>query len=186
MKTKEYGKLTKRIADYSKIAAELDKSEAIIKERQLNAARTLLPRHSQLKAKQSEIEAEVRVMAEANYQDLFGADDKRTHQTPFGKMQFRKSEYVDFDDAEKLILKIKVLCTQEKELAAKENREPRFTLAQLVRTSEAPNIEALERLDDLTLALFGAQRKHEDNFKITPPTIKSDKPAKATEMKEAA
>ena len=52
-----------------------------------------------------------------------------------------------------------------------------------MRTSVAPNLEALESLPDAVLGLFGIRRVAKDNFKVVPFAMKTDKPAK---KKEAA
>jgi hypothetical protein len=193
MNAQQYNKLNELLSEYSQISAALEAVEGEIKTVQLAAAHELLPRHAQLKIRTGDLESLLRAFADAHYDELFpAADDKRTHATPFGSVKYRKSTSIEIADAELALLKIKLACAKELDRVRNLGEPPRFTQDQLVRTYEEPNLEALRELDDATLALMGCVRKHEDNFKIVPFQMKSDKPAKANgkakkdSVKEAA
>jgi len=184
----QYNKINELIAEFSTINAAFELAEAEIKTLQLAAAKELLPKHAKLKIQLSQIEDQLKKLADDHDTSLF-PDDKRTHKTPFGSLKYKKSTALEVADEEKAILKIQRACTLE--LAREsEGRPPRFTEEQLLRIRTDLNLEALEKLDDATLALFGIKRIHKDNFKVEPFSMASDKPAKAAKdqpkLKEAA
>ena len=132
----------------------------------------MLPKHAAAKVALSSIEATLRSLSDEHYGELFPTE-KRTHKTPFGSLEYRKSSALEVEDEEKSILKI----------------EARFEadMNSLIRTRKELNLEALAELDDRTLAIVGITRKHKDNFKVVPFTLTADKPAKkAGKLKEAA
>ncbi len=175
----KYNQINELLAEFSKISAGLEGAEAEIKKVQLAAAAGLLPTHAELKVKLSDLETKLKALADEHYTELFPAsEEKRTHNTPFGALQYRKSSSLEFKDEEKVMLKMRLACNNEYERARQGGEEPRFKWGQIVRTSEAPNLEALSEFDDATLSLFGITREHKDNFKISPFDMKSDKPAK--------
>ncbi len=186
MKASEYNKLNELLAEYSRLNAAFEAAEAEIKTIQLAAAAELLPKHAELKVKTTDLEAKLRDFADNFYDELF-PDEKRTHKTPFGGLAYKKTSSLDAPDEEKSILLIKLACAQEDARAKALKESPRFTVAQLIRTREELNREALELLDDITLAAFAVRREHKDNFKIQPFAMHSDKPArKAKSLAEAA
>lgn len=187
MNATQYNKINELISEFSTLAAAFDQAEAEIKSLQLAAAKELLPKHAELKVKLTELEAQLKTLADQHEASLF-PDDKRTHATPFGSLKYVKSTSLEVTDEEKSILKIKLACVEE---LARESTgaTPRFTEAQLLRTIEELDLEALAKCDDATLALFGIVRVTKDNFKVVPFAMKSDKPAKATKatkLQEAA
>jgi hypothetical protein len=185
MTTPDYAKINQLLSEFSQISAALEHAEAEIKTVQLAAAHELLPKHADLKMRHAALEAELRKLADRHYDELFpAADDKRTHATPFGSLKYRKSSSIEIADPEIVLLKIESACAKELDRVRNMNEPPRFTHDQLVRTYEEPNLQALSELDDATLALLGCIRKQEDNFKIVPFQMKSDKPAKKDSKKE--
>lgn len=186
MDAKKYNQINALLAEYSKTNAALEEAEAKIKTRQLTAASTLLPTHAKLKVRLDEIESALLKLSDANYDELFPDENKRNHKTPFGELTYRKSSCIDFDDAEKVLLKIKLECRREHELAARENRAPRFQESQLIRTHEEPNLATLGTYDEALLSLFGLKRVSDDNFKVKPFTMKSDKPGKKAKAEVVA
>ena len=169
----KYNDLNELLAEYSELNAELSIVEAEVNTSQITAARPLLPKHAQTKGRLSELEAKLREIAVAN-PELF-PDEKRTHNTPFGAISFRKSTSLAIDDEEKTILKIKVACQKEEGRAQRAGVPPRFTEETLLRKCEEPNLEALENLTDADLALFGVARKTEEKFSVKPLEVKADK-----------
>ena len=189
MTAKEYNRLNELLAEYSLVSAAIERDEAEIKTAQLQAGTELIPQHAERKVKLTSIEAELRALSDACYADLFPGDpgdEKRTHKTPFGELAYHKSTSLEFDDAEKTLLKVKVACHVEEARAKTAGVTPRFTAAQLIRTREEINLDAMKSLDPVTLALFDVRREQHDNFKVKPFTMKSDRPAKVAKKKEAA
>ncbi len=187
MNADQYNRINKLLSEFSTITAALEAAEAEIKTVQLAAAKELLPKHAAAKVALSNLETELREFADEHYTELFPDDKKRTHSTPFGGIQYRKSSSLEFDDEEKVLLKIRAACDQEAALAVRAHQDPRFTPSQLIRQRSEPNLEALAEFDEITLALFGIQRVHKDTFKVVPFDMASDKPAKkARKGKEAA
>lgn len=167
MKVNEYNRINELISEYSKISALLEKAEADIKMRQLKAAESLLPEHAELQLRLGDLEQKLRALADEHQAELFTEGGKRTHATPFGAMKFHRSSNLEFDDAEKVLLKIRLEADRADIIAAA-----------FIRTHEEPNLEALETLDDKQLALFGVRRVTKDNFKVVPFAMKADKPKK--------
>jgi len=185
MNASQYNQINELLSEYSRLNAALELAEAEIKTIQLAAAQELLPRHAAAKVALSDLEASLRKISDAHYESLFPDAKKRTHATPFGSLEYRKSTKLEVEDEEKSMLRIKVASTNE--LAREsEGFKPRFTAEQLIRTREELNLEALGELDDATLAMFAITRARKDNFKIVPFTMASDKPAKKHGKKEAA
>lgn len=183
MNASQYNEINDLLSQFSTLSAALESAESEIKRVQLAAAQDLLPRHAAAKVALTDLEARLRKLSEQFYEELFPEDKKRTHHTPFGSLQFRKSSSLEVDDEEKAMLKIKVACTQE--LAREsEGHPPRFTEDQLLRTRQELNLDALGELDDATLALFSIARVHKDNFKVLPFEMKADKPAKKMTAKK--
>jgi hypothetical protein len=185
MTPKEYNRINELLSEFSSLNAALEAAEAEIKTVQLAAARELLPKHAAAKVALSNLEGTLRTISDEHYEELFPSE-KRTHKTPFGELQYRKSSSLEIEDEEKTILKIKVRATEE-EARRSEGGIPLFAEEQLIRTREELNLEALGELDDATLALFGIVRRHKDNFKIVPFALQADKPARKNgKGKEAA
>jgi hypothetical protein len=178
MTPSQYNRLNELLSRFSTLNAVLEAAEAEIKTVQLAAAQDLLPKHAQAKVELSNIESQIRTIADASYDDLFGTDDKRTHKTPFGDIKYHKSSSIEFDDAEKVLLKIKIACDRELARAEAAGEQARFTYAQLVRTHEEPNLSALDQFDDAQVTLFGCVRQHKDTFKVVPFGMRTDKPKK--------
>lgn len=186
MKACEYNKLNKLLAEFSTVAAALESAEGEIKVVQLAAAAELLPKHAELKVKLTAIEAELRKLSDAHYDELFPEAKKRSHTTPFGTIKYHKSSSLEYDDEEKVLLKIKAACQAEAMRVRNLNEPPRFTADMLIRRTEAPNLDALGTLDDLTLAAMGVERVRKDNFSVKPFDMRSDKPQKAKSKTPAA
>jgi len=184
MTATEYNKLNELLSDFSRVNAALETAEATIKTVQLTAAASLLPEHATLKVQLTELESSIRKLAETHYPALFEHDEKRTHQTPFGAVKFVKSSSLEFDDEEKVLLKIQLACDKEEARSKRDQVPPRFVHSSLVRTYTEPNLETLTDLDDATLAMFGITRTHKDNFSIKPFSMQSDKPAKTGKNKQ--
>lgn len=182
MQASEYNKFNELLSNLSTISAALEAAEAEIKMVQLAAAQELLPKHAAAKISLGNIEAEVRKMSDKFYPELFPDEKKRTHATPFGSVQYRKSTTLEFEDEEKVVLKIARKCDEEEAYALRDKRAPMFTAEQLLRTKIEPNIEALEAFPDAVLGMFGVTRVAKDNFKVVPFQMKTDKPAKRKEV----
>lgn len=178
MTPQQYNRIYELIAQVNEGRAQLEKSEAEITELQLDAARDLMPSHAALKLKVAGLEEELKALSNQHYAELFPDEAKRTHTTPFGGLQFRKSSSLEFENEELVLLKIERVCAAEELSAREQKRQPRFTASALIRTHAAPNLEALSELDDVTLALFGIKREHAENFKVLPFKPATDKPAK--------
>lgn len=182
MKAKEYGEINKLVSQYSKISNALETVEAKIKERQLRAANSTMPQYAGLKTRLGEIEAELRKLADENYDELFPEEKKRSHKTPFGSLSYRKTSHLDFEDEAQTVLRIEAACEAELIRAKAADEDPLFRATELVRVRCAPNIEALELLGGETLRQFGITRVQEDNFKVKPFDMKTDKPGKKEEV----
>jgi hypothetical protein len=179
-----YNNLNELLAEYSQLSAQLAAIESDVNLQTLAAVKPLLPQHAETTARIAEIEGKLREIAVAN-PELF-PEDKRTHTTPFGAIAFRKTTSLDFDDEEKVILKIKVACAKELQRSERFNAVPRFTEEQLLRTRQEPNLEALEKLDDAELTGFGIARKTEEKFTVKPLEVKADKLAKKSKAEANA
>jgi hypothetical protein len=177
-----YNNLNELLAEFSDLAAQLQTIEAEVNRSQIFAARPLLPEHANTKARLGDIESKLREIAVSN-PELF-PDDRKTHATPFGSISFRKSTSLDFDDEEKVILKIKLACEKELKRANKTEEAPAFTEESLTRTRQEPNLEALEKLDDAVLLSLGIVRKTEEKFSVKPLEVKADKLSKKAEKPE--
>jgi hypothetical protein len=176
MNATQYNRLNELLSDFSSASTALERAEANIKTVQLEAAKTLLPEFAQLKIAVADLEEKLKCQCEEHYQALF-PEDKRTHNTPFGAVKYHKSTSLEYEDEEKVVLKIQLVCAKEAKQA-----KPRFAEDQILRTLQEPNLEALTTLDDAVLALFGIVRVTKDNFKATPFAMKTDKPARAKKM----
>jgi hypothetical protein len=175
----KYNALCDMLAEYSTLNAELQRVEANVNERQIEAALPLLPDHARTKARLGEIESKLREIA-VEFPELF-PDDKRTHQTPFGAISFRKSTWLEIinEDEEKAILRVKVACQKELERSQRASEPPRFTEETLLRKREELNLEALEPFEDADLKQFGVERRRQEKFNVKPLEVKADKLAKA-------
>lgn len=182
----EYSKLNDRLSQYSTLFAALEAAEAEIKTIQLAAAGELLPKHAEAKIKLANLEAELRVISDGFYAELFPENKKRTHQTPFGGIRYHKSTTLEFDDEEKSVLKIHRDCEEEEARAAHDRRPALFTSDQLLRTKVTLNLEALEALPDAQLAAWDIRREKKDNFKVLPFAMQTDSPARKPAKKKEA
>jgi hypothetical protein len=171
-----YNQLNQLLADHSRLSAELAGIESDANLRTLRAVTPLLPTHAETKAAIGEIEGKVRAIAVAN-PELF-PEDKKTHTTPFGAISFRTTSFLEIEDEEKAMLKIKLACEREMLRATRAGTPPLFTEDTLLRTKQECNLEALEKLDDAQLALFGIARKSEEKFSLKPLEVKADKLSK--------
>jgi len=186
MNSNQYNKINELLSEFSAASIALESAEANIKAVQLTAADPLLPEYAQLKMRVADIEQTLREICDQHYEALFPNDKKRSHKTPFGEVKYHKSSALELDDVEKVILKIHLFGKAEEEQALKEKRMPRFTVANLLRKIEEPNLEALGNLDNATLSIFGVVREEKDNFKITPFALKTDKPSRARKSEAQA
>ncbi len=178
-----YNNLNELLAEYSQLAATLVTIEAAVNKSQIAAARPMLPDHANTKARISEIEDKLRKIA-GEHPELF-PEDKRSHNTPFGSISFRRSTYLDVDDdTEKVVLRIKVACQKEASRAARAGETPHFTEDSLLRKIEEPNLESLEKLSDGLLLALGIERKQSEKFSVKPLEVKTDKLLKKTEKPE--
>jgi hypothetical protein len=180
MTSQQYNRLNELLSQFSTLSAALEAAEAEIKTAQLAAAAELLPKHAAAKVSLANLESTLRRLCEDLYAELF-PENKREHKTPFGAVKWHKSSSLEFDDEEKVCLKIAKACDEEEAYSAKDQRAPLFTADQLLRTKVEPNLEALETLSDGILHLFGIRRERADNFKVVPFAMKTDKPAKKKE-----
>ena len=178
MNATQYNKLNELLSEFSTVNALLEAAEGEIKVVQLASAAELLPKHAELQIRLTNIESELKKLSDAHYEELFPEAKKRSHETPFGTVKYHKSSSLEFDDEEKVLLKIKAACAQEAQRVRNLNEPPRFTEDMLIRRSEAPNLDAMGGFDDVTLAMMGIERKRKDNFSVKPFTMKTDKPAK--------
>jgi hypothetical protein len=186
MNATQYNRLNELLSEFSTVNALLEAAEGEIKIVQLAAATELLPKHAELQIKLTNIEAELRKLSDAHYDELFPEAKKRSHETPFGTVKYHKSSSLEFDDEEKVLLKIKAACQAEAARVRNLSEPPRFTEEMLIRRTEAPNLDAMGGFDDVTLALLGITRKHKDNFSVKPFAMKTDKPQKRGTKPELA
>lgn len=186
MNAAQYNKLNELLSEFSTVSALLESAEGEIKIVQLAAAGELLPKHAELQIRLTGIEAELRKLSDAHYEELFPEAKKRSHETPFGTVKYHKSSSLEYDDEEKVLLKIKAACVQEAQRSNLDGATPRFTEDMLIRRTEAPNLEAMGGFDDVTLAMLGIERKRKDNFSVKPFDMKTDKPAKRASKKDLA
>lgn len=184
MTPNKYNDLNELLAEFSELCTTLATIEAEVNLSQITAARPLLPDHANTTARIGEIEDRLRKIAQDN-PELF-PEPKRTHQTPFGSIAFRKSKRLEIrdKDEEKAILKVKVACSKELKRAELKNEPPRFTEETLLRKREELNLEALETFEDAELPQFGVDRVEEEKFSAKPLQVKADKLAKKTEKPE--
>jgi hypothetical protein len=179
----KYNGLNELLAEFSDLTARLVTIEASVNKSQIAAARPMLPDHANTTARLSEIESKLRTIAVEN-PELF-PEEKKTHNTPFGAISFRSSTSLDFDDEEKVVLKIIHACDKERTRADRAGVPPLFTEDSLLRKRLEPDLEALEKLTDAELALFGIERKTTEKFSVKPLEVKADKLLKKAEKPEA-
>jgi hypothetical protein len=178
MTTEQYTNFCNLLSTFSAKSAALKTSEAAIELAHVNAADSLQPEFARAKTELASDEEKLKEMCVKFSAELF-PDGKCSHATPFGTVKLTTSTGLDFTDEEKLLLLIRVRCLEDAV-----SKTPRgFNIEQLIRTQEAPNLEALERLDDATLSLFGITRRTTKSLKIVPVTVKADKPAKSSSKK---
>jgi hypothetical protein len=183
MNATQYSRVNELLSEYSTLSSALERAEANIKTVQLEAAKTLLPEYAQLKVRVAELDVLIRSFCDEHYNALFPDVDRRTHKTPFGDVKYHKSSSLEFDDADQVVVKIYEWYEREKVAAAREKRTPIATPDQLIRTRLEPNLDVLSTLDETILSAFGLRVETKDNFKVTPFTLKTDKPAKAPKTK---
>ena len=103
--------------------------------------------------------------------------DARSVKTPYGVVKFHRSTKTVVKNEEVTFLLVK----QHAE------KNPDFDLSLYIQTSEALNIEALEKLDPALLKAFRINRVESDNFSVTPAKVNLGKAVKeAAEEKKAA
>jgi hypothetical protein len=73
----------------------------------------------------------------------------------------------------------KLACQKEAARAARMGVAPLFTEEALLRKFEEPDLEALEKLPDEQLVLFGIKRQTVEKFSVKPLEIKADKLSRA-------
>lgn len=178
MNATQYNRLNELLSEFSTVSALLESAEGEIKIVQLAAAGELLPKHAELQVRLTNIEAELKKLSDAHYEELFPEARKRSHETPFGTVKYHKSASLEYDDEEKVLLKIKAACAAELQRVRNLDEPPRFTEDQLIRKTEAPNLDAMGGFDDVTLAMLGIERVRKDNFTVKPFAMKTDKPTK--------
>lgn len=176
MNATQYNRVNELLSEFSALTAAVEAAEAEIKTVQLAAAAELLPKHAAAKVRLANTEEVLRKLCDELYSELFPGE-KRSHKTPFGEVQYRKSTSLEFDSEEEIVLRIDAACDAEEAYALKEKRAPMFTAKQILRTRVEPNLEALEGVDDSVLHLFGIKRERKDNFKVVPFAMKTDKPS---------
>lgn len=178
MNANQYNRLNELLSEFSTVNALVEAAEGEIKVVQLAAAHELLPRHAELQIRLTALEAELKKLSDAHYEELFPEAKKRSHETPFGSVKYHKSSSLEYDDEEKVLLKIKAACQAEAARVRNLSEPPRFTEDMLIRKTEAPNLDAMGSFDDLTLAALGIERVRKDNFSVKPFAMKTDKPTK--------
>ena len=107
---------------------------------------------------------------------------KKSIKTPYGTVKFHTGTRLEVINDEATV----------KLLRAEQKASPDFKAGDYIRTAEAPNLEALEAMDDATLARFMVKRVREEKFsvaaaklemgKVAAPLAKAAPPA----VKEAA
>lgn len=114
--------------------------------------------------------------AEKAIKDLAAAHpewlDGRTIKTPYGAVRFTRAKSLVIPDGE---ITLRLIRTHLGDRSAT-----------YVRTVEEPNKEALDTLDDETLAKLGVQRVETDSLKVTPAKVDMGKAAKKSEKKGEA
>ena len=141
MNADQYNNINSLLSQYSSLSAALEIAEAEIKTVQLEAAKDLLPKHAAAKIALADLETTLRKLSDRHYTELF-PEEKRSHKTPFGEIQYRKSSSLAVADEEKAILKIKLACQDELARESAEGKAPRFTLdAGVLYDTSKPHIE---------------------------------------------
>jgi hypothetical protein len=99
---------------------------------------------------------------------------KRSIKTPYGTVSLRKATRLDVPNEEATIILIKHLAEKrardQAQAIAGAPVEP-FDASTFIRTKEELDLEALEKLDDATLAQLRIKRVQDDKFSVKPATL---------------
>ena len=103
---------------------------------------------------------------------------QRSIKTPYGKVSFRSSPSLVVENEEATV---KLLRAEQERTKAQRNvdaQTPVFPAQDFIRTVELPNLEALEAMDDATLAKFMVKRVVKDSFSVSPANVDFGKAVK--------
>ena len=122
--------------------------------------------YSQCQSALTAAEAALEVHARA-HPEWFGK--VKSIKTPYGKIAFRQGSSLKVKDDEATV---KLLRALEPTLNSKlKAGDAPFIAEDYIHTVEVPNLEALEKLPDESLALFMVQRVVGDTFSFTPAKV---------------
>lgn len=100
-------------------------------------------------------------------------ETKKSIKTPYGTVKFHTGTHLEVTNDEATV----------KLLRAEEKLNPQFASDDYIRIQELPNIEALEGMDDSTLARFMVKRVKEEKFSVTAAKLDLGKAVKESAAK---
>lgn len=169
-----YAKLYELVNAYSAASSAVKSAESTIEKIQLSSAKELMPELARVQAELANLESQIKAIVDKYSSELF-PEDKRSHKTPFGTLEFHASTSLEFDKEEMVIANIFRFSELEDENAKLEKRIPRWKAKDFLRMVCKLNIERLENESDEFLNMLGIHREKNDNFKIKPLVVKADK-----------
>ena len=163
--TPDFQNLVNLLAVYSEASNRLAELQADVNRQTLELIDEHKPEYAALQETLAKSEASLEMISR-EHPEWFGPRAKSL-KTPYGIVKFHASTKLEIPNEEATLLLI------EREL----ERDPEFP-KDAIRTSQALNLEALERLDDSTLKRLRVTRVPNDNFSVKPATIDLGKAVK--------
>ena len=111
-------------------------------------------------------ETQIKALAQ-KHPDWFAA--RKTLKTPFGTVKSTTTNRLEIPNPEVTVLLLEAAFTAD----------PTFDVDAFIRTNTEPDVEALEKLDDATLAKFRITRVTDESIKVTPAEVKLGQAVKA-------
>ena len=106
---------------------------------------------------------------------------KKSIKTPYGTAKLHKGTRLEVTNDEATV---KLLRAEQARVLAESEGYTKFNAEDYIRISEVPKLEALETLDDSTLAKFMVRRVTEDKFSVTPAKLDMGKAVAEAAQKE--
>lgn len=178
----DFTELVNLLAVYTEACNQLAALQVQANESNLDLLDELKPDYARLQETVATTEATMELIALRNPQWF---NEQQTIKTPYGTVRFRLSHELDIPNEEVTIILIK----HRAEKAARDNalalpgapiNASAFAVTTYIRTREELDREALEKLDDATLAELRIKRVQKKNFSAKPAALDLGKAIKET------
>ena len=174
--TTDFQELVKLLSVFTEASNRLGQLQVDANNQLMDVLDEILADYTQSQQAATEAEAAMEHIAN-RHPEWFS--EKRSIKTPWGVVKFHRSNPLVVPNEEATIARLELMEERSKKTGVAEEH---FVASAFIREKRELDLEALDRLDDATLAQLGLKRVQKDNFSVKPATLDLGKAVKESQQ----